>query len=27
LRVRTEGSGAIPIELIPLAPPRDVIIK
>ncbi len=26
-RIRSDGSGALPIELTPIAPPRDVIIK
>ncbi len=26
-RIRTDGSGILPIELTPIAPPRDVIIK
>ncbi|MSO49932.1 MAG: hypothetical protein EXQ49_08525 [Acidobacteria bacterium] len=26
-RIRNDGSGALPIELTPIAPPRDVIIK
>ena len=25
--IRNDGSGALPIELTPIAPPRDVIIK
>jgi general secretion pathway protein D len=26
-RIRTDGSGSLPVELTPIAPPRDVIIK
>ena len=26
-RIRTDGSGILPVELTPIAPPRDVIIK